>query len=248
MRQGMTVHHNGPPANCIGQGHDRCHRFWLGVKAFHTRPKSEGGQGWSDIAYSFGICPHGERFTGRGWNKSQFANGSDDVGQDDDADGPWYSVLMFVGGGYMEEGKWVPSEKPTLAMTNALDELIIEGRSTDRMGDRVEPHSKWKRKACPGPEFTVYCTIHNNKPYVTKGWDEMASKDEIKAALREVLREAEFKDIVQDEVVKAFEDKPGKAVGKVMARLEREFEAPTSTVRKAVMNAMKEDLNLGVTE
>lgn len=236
----MTVHHNGPPANCIGRGHSRCEAFWKSVRDWHM-----GHNGWSDIAYSFGICPHGIRFTGRGWVKHQFANGDDEVGPDDDENGPWYSVLMFVGGG---PGTGEPEEIPTAAMDMALTLLITEGRRSGRCGKRVKPHSDWKRKPCPGPHYFRYCREHDNKDFVQKGWDEMATRDDIKVALREVLREAEFKDIVQDEVVKAFEDKPGKAVGKVMARLEREFEAPTSTVRKAVMNAMKEDLNLGVTE
>lgn len=223
MRQGFTVHHNGPPAECVGQGHSRCERFWAGVKNWHIN-----GNGWSDIAYSFGICPHGIRFTGRGWVKSQFANGDDEVGADDDINGPWYSVLMFVGGG---PGTGDPEEKPTAAMDHGLDLLITEGRRSGRCGMRVKPHSDWKRKPCPGPHYYTYCRTWDNQDIVRdppmKEWDEMASKAEVKEALAEVL------DVYANDQSGA--PRPtGMIPGEISARLVRDLSAPSSALYQAL--------------
>jgi hypothetical protein len=151
-RKGFVIHHNGPPAGCVGKSHDRCEAFWNGVRNYHVRTK-----GWTDIAYSFGVCPHGTVFTGRGWSKAQWANGSDQVGDDDGRDSEWYTVLAFVGGG--EQGGFhtgSPEEKVTAQMESGLRELIALGRRTGRCGNRVLPHNAFKRKACPGPTLTAF--------------------------------------------------------------------------------------------
>jgi hypothetical protein len=224
VRQGFTVHHNGPPANCVGQPHSRCEAFWRAVRSFHVNDK-----GWSDIAYSFGVCPHGVRFVGRGWVKHQFANGDDEVGPDDDENGPWYSVLMFVGGG---PGTGDPEEMPPPAMDDGLDRLITEGRNSGRCGMRVEPHSKWKRKPCPGPHYTAYCTKHNNRPInptTPKDWFDMATKKDLE-------------DVIKD----LFKDEPGGdsgyATGQIVTRLTRELKAPSSPFRQALVKAVADDL------
>ena len=64
-RRGFTVHHNGPPANCLGKPHTRCLAFWEAVRRFHTVDL-----GWSGIAYSFGVClslDNTEVLTRDGW-------------------------------------------------------------------------------------------------------------------------------------------------------------------------------------
>lgn len=148
MRRGFTIHHNGPPASCVGKTHDRCVAFWSAVRNYHL------SKGWSDIAYSFGVCPHGVRFTGRGWDRNQWANGSDVVGPDDGADAYWYTVLVFIG----------TDEAPTVEMVDGVRELIGEGRASGRCGNRVLPHNAFKVKACPGPEFTEYAAQWDNAP------------------------------------------------------------------------------------
>jgi hypothetical protein len=155
MRRGWTIHHNGPPANCVGHPHSRCEAFWRAVRSFHMNDL-----GWSDIAYSFGVCHHGERFVGRGWDKRQFANGSDTVGANDGNDSEWYTVLVFVGGDTTTHD----TEPPTASMVRSTAELIDEGRRTGRCGDRVTPHNFWKRKPCPGPEFTALAASWDRRP------------------------------------------------------------------------------------
>ncbi len=150
MRKGFVLHHNGPPASCVGKSHTRCIAFWNAVKAYHQQkwPKS------NDIAYSFGVCPHGVQFTGRGWDRNQFANGSDDVGVNDGKDSEWYTVLVFLGG----------DEAPTDAMVDGVISLIDEGRTSKRCAARVLPHNAFKRKPCPGPQFTAYARAWDNQP------------------------------------------------------------------------------------
>lgn len=142
MRYGVVLHHNGPPANCLGRAHSRCDEFWRAVCRYHGE---KFGAKWAPTSlYSFGMCPHGRRYQGRGWNQSQAANGRDVVGGNDGSDANWYTVLAFIGG----------TEKPTGDMLAGLADLIAEGRNSGRCGRRVLPHNRFKSKACPGPELT----------------------------------------------------------------------------------------------
>jgi hypothetical protein len=151
MRKGFVIHWNGPPANCVGRTHDRCVQYWNAVRNFHMSP-TPTRDAWSDIAYSFGVCPHGIRFTGRGWHKNQFANGSDVVPPNDGADSEWYTVLTFIGEG----------EHPTQPMIDNVKVLIHEGRQNQLCGQRVLPHNAFKIKTCPGPEFTALAKLWDN--------------------------------------------------------------------------------------
>lgn len=183
MRRGFTIHHNGPPANCLGQPHSRCVSFWDAVRAFHTNPEPVG-KGWSDIAYSFGVCPHGERLVGRGWDKRQWANGSDQVGADDGGDAYWYTVLVFVGG----DTSTGDTEEPTREMVVATGALIEEGRHSGRCGMRVLPHSAFKRKPCPGPHFTALAARWDGQPItIDPPQEDDVTEAELKKALDDGL-------------------------------------------------------------
>jgi len=184
MRKGFTIHHNGPPANCVGRPHSRCVAFWAAVRAFHTNPEPIG-KDWSDIAYSFGVCPHGERLVGRGWDKDQFANGTDQVGADDGPNRDWYSVLVFVGGG---PGTGDPEEQPTREMVVATAALIEEGRGSGRCGSAVRPHSDWKPKPCPGPTFTALSRQWDGQPItIDPPQEDDVTEAELKKALDDGL-------------------------------------------------------------
>jgi len=161
MKKGFVIHHNGPSANCIGKPHSRCISFWNGVKAYHQQKWPDS----NDIAYSFGVCPHGTRFVGRGWNKNQYAGGTDVVGHDDGPDSAWFSVLEFIGGG---PGTGYPNEAPTEAMVADTKSLIAEGRKAEHCGTQVLPHNAFKVKPCPGSEFTVLAYQWNNRSLTTE--------------------------------------------------------------------------------
>lgn len=153
MRKGFVFHHDQAdhPVYKTDSTHRRCEAFWRAVRNYHVNTK-----GWSDIAYSFGVCPHGVRFVGRGWDKSQWANGSDQVGFDDGSDAYWYTVLLFIGG----------PEAPNLPMIAALETLVEEGRNSGRCGLRVLPHNDFKRKVCPGVEATALARAWDNRPHL----------------------------------------------------------------------------------
>lgn len=179
MKRGFTIHHNGPPAQCIGRDHSRCIAFWNAVRDFHVNAK-----GWSDIAYSFGTCPHGVRFMGRGWDRNQFANGADIVGINDGPDSEWYSVLVFVGGDHSTGD----TEAPTSEMVRATAELITEGRSSGRCGMRVLPHNAWKPKPCPGPQFTALANAWDNQPITIDQEEDDMTPEEADAVLVHAIK------------------------------------------------------------
>lgn len=174
MRNGWVIHHNGPQAHVVGRSHDRCVSFWRGVVNYHANTK-----GWGDVAYSFGICPHGLRFTGRGWDARQWANGEDEVGMDDGSDDEWYTVLAFVGGGEAaghDTGE--PEEPVTPEMAAGIRDLIAEGRESGRCGDRVLPHHDFKEKACPGPTLAALAAELDRQPLTAPQEDDMVKLDD----------------------------------------------------------------------
>ena len=154
-KRGVVIHHNGPQANCVGQPHDRCERFWDGVRRYHGQ---KFGAKWAETSlYSFGVCPHGSTFIGCGWHKNQAANGSDRVGVDDGRDSEWYTVLAFYGGGAwggFDTGE--PEEPVTLATLNAIEGLRHDGIARGYCRTRVLPHNVFKSKACPAETLTRF--------------------------------------------------------------------------------------------
>jgi len=170
MKRGVVLHWNGPPANCVGRTHDKCVSFWGGVRRYHGE---KFGAKWAATSlYSFGICPHGRRFDGCGWDRNQAANGTDVVGPYDGRDSEWYTAFVFLGEG----------EKPTPDMVAGVRQLIHEGRTSGRCGLAVLPHNAFKRKTCPGPEFTAYARQWNDRPLYDLPTLRPSEEDDIMAA------------------------------------------------------------------
>lgn len=152
MKHGFVVHHDQAERPVYGSdaAHARCDQFWQAVWNYHVYHK-----GWSSIAYSFGICRHGIRYDGLGWDRDQFAGGADQ--QDDDItyrDRDWYSVLCFLGG----------DEEPTADMLHGLVLLVRDGRESRRCGNRVIPHNRVRKKPCPGPTLTAWANARDDQP------------------------------------------------------------------------------------
>lgn len=217
MRKGFVIHHNGPPARCVGQPHLRCERFWAAIRNYHVNTK-----GWSDIAYSFGMCPHGTLFTGRGWHKNQFANGSDVVGANDGKDSEWYTVIVFLG----------TDEKPTPEMVAGVRDLIAKGREFDRCDNRVLPHNAFKFKACPGPEFTTLARQWDGEALTTSTQGD----DDLTPEQAKTLDAVNVRTIALDERLDRFE-----------GRLDAIFErlVPAETQREAIRNVRRIGLEVG---
>lgn len=160
MKTGWTIHHNGPLTGLtLSTPHALCQKFWKNVEYWQTEhPK---GPGWSDIAYSWGVCPHGIPLMGRGWFKNQFANGKDVVPPYNGKDSDYYTVMAFIG--------WNPDtgyeEKPTAKMIDGIARLIDESRDRGYCGLTVLSHNQFKWKRCPGLVLTNLAHQWNGKPF-----------------------------------------------------------------------------------
>lgn len=144
LRSGLTVHHNGPPMYVAIPAMSEL--YVRAIQRYHM-----DNNGWSDIAYSWLFDNWGQIFEARGPVWDQFANGDDLVNEDEGGDSSWYTA-MWLGGG---------DEKPTEAAYEAALHLVKLVR-TIGAGLKVRPHNEFQRKACPGPELTVFCNTWNH--------------------------------------------------------------------------------------
>ena len=152
-RRGVVFHWNGPPMNATTEA--KAAAAMRAVQNWHMDGTSDTKKPWSDIAYSYGIGQTGAVYEGRGdW--LQFANGKNQFGTPLGDEGDWYSVIWLGGVG----------EKPTSAALNSSIELVGWLRSRGA-GDEVRPHSDFRRKPCPGPEFTALTSQLHRKPIPT---------------------------------------------------------------------------------
>lgn len=131
-KKGTVVHYDSADQGLAEKKHSACESYWEDVRTFHTRPTSLGGRGWSDIGYSYGVCPHGFVMEGRGFGFVQAAQPG--------GNSTWTSVTFMSG----------KTEKPTAAQVAAYRELRSWLRSQGvAAGER--PHSDFVSTSCPGP-------------------------------------------------------------------------------------------------
>ncbi|MFI7449529.1 peptidoglycan recognition family protein [Nonomuraea sp. NPDC049714] len=126
-RQGLVIHYDGSDQNLAGKPHASCVDYWQRTRKFHTGSNRQ----WVDIGYSFGACPHGFVFEGRGENHAQAAQPGGNT--------TWYSVTLMSG----------PGEKPTPPQIEAVRELraYLMGRG---LGAAVKGHRDFYSTSCPG--------------------------------------------------------------------------------------------------
>ena len=127
---GSTVHWEGPHMGTFD--HTRCATKVRGIQAFHM-----DSRGWTDIAYSGVVCPHGYVFEGRGFYVRTAANGTN---QGNSSAYAW----CYLGGendGYTREGD--------VAMKTILDYADRNGGA----GPGRNCHRDWKPTKCPGDEI-----------------------------------------------------------------------------------------------
>jgi hypothetical protein len=128
----VTVHWEGPAMGTFP--HDRCAEKVRGIQAFHMAPPP-AGRGWSDIAYSGLVCPHGFVFEGRGPGVRTGANGTNE------GNGSAYALCALIGVGD--------------PVTADLLDGITEGVAWLH-GNRTNAHRDWKPTACPGDTLTSH--------------------------------------------------------------------------------------------
>lgn len=125
--RGLVIHYDGSDQGLAGKEHGACVDYWRRTRKFHMG----ANRGWSDIGYSFGCCPHGKVFEGRGLNRIQAAQpGGNDT---------WYSVTLMSG----------PHEDPTPAQIDAVRELRAWLMDMG-VGALVKGHRDFYSTSCPG--------------------------------------------------------------------------------------------------
>lgn len=133
-RLGLVVHYNGRATNL--DAHEDCLAYWQRVRDGHVN-----GNGWVDIGYSFGVCRHGEVFTGRGLDRYQAAQGTTAGNQD------YYSVSFMLGAGEAPTGEQIA------AMRQLREYLMGLG-----VGPAVRAHHEFYDTECPGPVLSELVT------------------------------------------------------------------------------------------
>ena len=128
--RGNTIHWEGPRLNI--SRHSQCPGLVRGIQAHHM-----DGKGWSDIAYSSVVCPHGFVFEGR-WLGVRTAAQGTKAGNDT------HYAHCYLGG----EGDPFTDEART-GLTEVVNFFRANGAGTE-----LRPHRFWHATACPGPELT----------------------------------------------------------------------------------------------
>lgn len=116
----LWLHHTAGALDAGGNG-----VWWddvRGIQDFHMRPKSQGGRGWSDIAYSF-LVGGGQIFEGRGVGIAGGHTAGDNT----------LSHAICLIGDYT----WMT---PKQADLEAIAWLIAHGREHGWWGDLTGPH------------------------------------------------------------------------------------------------------------
>lgn len=125
--KGLVVHYDGSDQGLASKPHSACITYWKNTRKFHMGPE----RGWADIGYSFGVCPHGYAFEGRGLNKQQAAQPG--------GNSTWYSCTFMTG----------DHERPTSAQIDAFRALRAWLRSKG-VAAAISYHGKFISTSCPG--------------------------------------------------------------------------------------------------
>lgn len=126
---GVALHYGGPAQEL--RNHSDCVRRWKGWQDYHMDT-----HGWSDLAYTGGVCDHGYAFAGRGAGVRTAANGTDYGNKH------FYAVCWLGGDG----------EQPTAEALGAFRWWIVQLRKAGA-GRAVRPHRFFKSTGCPGNDL-----------------------------------------------------------------------------------------------
>lgn len=125
--QGLVVHFDGSAQGLAGKDHVECRDYWRRTRRFHMGASRR----WLDLGYSWGCCPHGVIFEGRGLDRVQAAQPG--------GNSTWYSCTFMSG----------PGESPTVAQLLAFAELRswLRGKG---LGAAIKGHREFVPTDCPG--------------------------------------------------------------------------------------------------
>jgi len=126
-KNGMVAHYDGSDLGLAKKDHSACRTYWKNTRRFHMGPD----RGWLDIGYSFGVCPHGIVFEGRGFGHVQAAQPGGNT--------TWTSCTFMSG----------EHETPTPAQLEAWRELRAWLRGKG-VAAAVKGHGEFISTSCPG--------------------------------------------------------------------------------------------------
>lgn len=124
---GLVVHYDGSNLGLAQKAHSSCVSYWKATRKFHMGP----ARNWLDIGYSFGVCPHGYVFEGRGWRYLQAAQPGGNA--------TWTSVTFMTG----------DAEMPTTAQIEAFQDLRNYLRAKT-LAAAITKHKVFISTSCPG--------------------------------------------------------------------------------------------------
>lgn len=125
---GLVAHYDGSDQGLAAKSHSACRTYWKNTRKFHMGPS----RGWSDIGYSFAVCPHGIAMEGRGVNRQQAAQPG--------GNSTWYSVTFMTG----------EHERPTAKQLEAWALLRAWLIKNYGVKTAVSGHWKFISTSCPG--------------------------------------------------------------------------------------------------
>ena len=140
--QGVTAHYGGPsPWRGFRTDHNRCPSIVRSWHAYHL------SKGWSGLAYSAVVCPHGTIYKGRWKGKRTAANGTNPGNQRS------YAVCYLAGD---NDPVTEPAKRAFHDAAHALGQPLrwnhAEWKSTSCAGD---PIRAWQRAGWPLPGGTT---------------------------------------------------------------------------------------------
>jgi hypothetical protein len=143
--KGVKVHYEGTEVSTrLLTEHDACIAEWKAIRKSHLANKAEG---YSDIAYNYGACPHGYLLEGRGIGKRTGANGNQDLNR------AHYAIVGLVGSSGLTE----PNDAMLGAIRDGIELLRQHGAGTE-----IKGHRDGYATACPGPK--LYAWVQKGAP------------------------------------------------------------------------------------
>ncbi|MGY4960364.1 peptidoglycan-binding protein [Streptomyces sp. 900105245] len=143
--RGVKVHYEGTTVSTnLLTDHGACIAEWKAIRKSHLANVREG---YSDIAYNYGACPHGYLLEGRGIGRRTGANGNQPLNQ------AHYAVVGLVG----DKGLTEPTDEMLGAIRDGIELLRLHGAGTE-----IKGHRDGYATACPGGP--LYAWVQKGAP------------------------------------------------------------------------------------
>ncbi|MEW2161456.1 peptidoglycan-binding protein [Streptomyces sp. NPDC007084] len=148
--KGTKIHYEGTTVSTsLLTDHAACIAEWKAIRKSHLANVKEG---YSDIAYNYGACPHGYLLEGRGLGHRTGANGNQPLNQ------AHYAIVGLVG----DKGLTEPTDEMLGAIRDGIELLRAHGAGTEIKGHRDGyatecpggPLYAWVGKGAPRPAGT----------------------------------------------------------------------------------------------